>query len=240
MAKNRKSKTRFYEDDVRAFIFTKKKTANTANPFTGEIIENHPGGHGKKGGALRTSKDRIEARLDSFPSRRKAYAKIEKTYDEDTNLAAKTYSGEEGYIAINGHLRAGGDLGTFQNANLHKLQRAASGDLAEPTMVYRGVSDRIGDMILANKEYEAKGFTSTSTDPRYAGSFGNTVLEIRATKGATISSTSKFPEEMEIVQAHGAKYRVQGVEKSQTFSRITGGKKNPHRVTKRVIVLEQI
>jgi len=314
MAK-RKSKTRFYEDDLRAFIFPKKKkTTNVVNPFTGEQIENHAasgaqraarakkkagGGEAKpkpfslsamlkeqrakdpnfgKGDnddddpRLRSPKDRMAARTKYQNN----YNEIEKDYDAEVRGAIEVYTGDEGFNVVNKHLRGGGDFSTLPGGshrvadphsefpggtkavagpNMQALQDAASAKLSEPVMAYRGVSDRIGDMILnsPNKEYTARGMTSTSMNPVIANSYlagakkdaegvrtGRTMLEIRATKGAPVAKYSQYDDELEIIQAHGARYRVAGVEKKQ-FP-FTGPSKlgRPPNDPVRVIILEQV
>jgi len=280
MAKNRKSKTRFYEDDLRAFIFgKKKKTTNLVNPFTGEQIENHAqsgaqraarakkkaGGGGAKPKPFSLSamlkeqrakdqrvagqhlKDKeahekqIDQSLRSAPDREKAsgeyqenYRDLEKSYDAETQRAIEVYTGDEGFQVVNEHLRAGGDFSTLnleakarydrlgykqtvQPPNMQALQDAANEPLANPSMTYRGVSNRIGDLILDSPggEYTARGMTSTSMNPKTANSYSkqDTMLQIRATKGAPVNKYSSYDDELEIVQAHGARYKIVEVEK---------------------------
>ena len=152
----------------------------------------------------------------------------------DSYTAANEY-GPGGHDVINAVLRGRYDAKAKTNADFARIKAKAEANAIlitnalnkapapPPMLVWRGVTADIGKLIpdlTEGTEVALQGFQSTTLDPQTATSFGKTILEIRPTKGAYLSSL--VPEfgvaehlhgsgETEFLLPHNAHYRVKGV-----------------------------
>lgn len=161
-----------------------------------------------------------EARRRSFIDADKLSKELasQQTLTPEQEDALYKYSKTHNFDEANDYLRENG-LTRNASALIKNVQSAASQPLPEKTVVFRGVSERIGNMLLSGKEYEAQGFVSASLDPEVARDFTswakgeNTILEITAKTGVASGEVSSHQSETEVVQAHGTRYSVNGSEK---------------------------
>lgn len=189
-------------------------------------------------------KDRESARNSSFGSRASVGKKLDKmdkealqnrdwsksgVNDKDVQSAVNAYSAiGSGYKDMNGALRQGkGFEGIPKDIrkDAENLQKLAQQPLKKPQIVYRGVSKEVFDKQFAGltkgQEIATKGFASTSTSSAIAKNFsgggqkGDVLLEIKAKTGAYIADKSAVRYEYEMVQAHGTKYRMVGIEQGK-------------------------
>lgn len=139
--------------------------------------------------------------------------------------AVRNYTDSDNYEPMNRGLREGGDPTKVppqpQTAHLQKL---ASQPLSEPTVTYRGISHEMFDSDFGKAKVgaviTAKGFQSTSLDPGVGAGFaagdtatrGYPVMEIKAKSGVFVGDLSHAENEHEVIQAHGTKYRLVGIE----------------------------
>ncbi len=123
--------------------------------------------------------------------------------------AAAYYSTDTGYKAINDAYRSGGKVPPGVTSLNDEAKKSK---LPPDTVTYRGISKKRAEDIIAMGSMESQGLVSTSTELSTARKFtkDNHVLHIRAKTGVGIKSTSEYPEEQEILQAHGTKYQLMG------------------------------
>lgn len=155
-----------------------------------------------------------------------------------TERSLREYSGNELYGDINDALRKGKKPSEVPPQPVASdIQREAQKPLVKETVVYRGMLSKHADEILKSvkgNEIEMQGFVSTSTNPAVATGFSpppKTVMEIKAKRGVSPRDVSEYSNEMEIIQAHGTRYRVVGVRNDQ--------KVNGHSKV-RVIEMEEV
>lgn len=139
--------------------------------------------------------------------------------------AVRNYTDSDNYEPMNRALREGGDPTKVppqpQTAHLQTLSKQP---LSEPTVVYRGISEEMFDTQFSKAKVgaviTAKGFQSTSVDPGVGAGFaagdtatrGYPVLEIKAKTGLFAGDLSHAENEHEVIQAHGTRYRLIGIE----------------------------
>ena len=184
-----------------------------------------------------------EHRYDGSPNVNKRYDKLQDNFDKKfgddkkLNKTVDMYSRKTTYKKVNTNLRAGQSMEEQNTVNFKatELQKAASTKLPAGTTLYRGVSPAAGAAILKNNEMKSQGFVSTSTSSSAAHVFasGGFVLEIKAKTGMPLKRHSKHPQEFEVLQAHGTKYRVTG------FRQQKGGS-GPHADNQNIIMMEEI
>lgn len=177
---------------------------------------------------------------DSYKEHESIASKQKKLTKAEQN-AAKVYTSEE-YKKINGALRSGESIDNVPPPELKRLNsKAAKTKLPPGTVLYAGVGENTAKRILEGGDtFEHKGLRSTSVDPGTATKFlkGEPyVMEIKAKRGLAIDDSVSDWEEMEVVQAHGTKYRVIGFQKNRKLgsSSDRGGRKAVN-----VITLEEI
>ncbi len=129
--------------------------------------------------------------------------------------AAREYTGES-YKTVNNHLREGKDIKGLGEGYV-EFSKAAAEKLNKPVVVYRGFNKDPANMIKDVGKggiVEAKGFVSTSMNLTIASGFSKrenrNVLEIKAKTGVGIRNYSSRPDENELVQNVGTKYKFLG------------------------------
>jgi hypothetical protein len=148
------------------------------------------------------------------------------------------------YKTINAHLRNGGSFDDMfpslpsVGRQMKALQEATKQAIHPPVIVYRAVDAKIAQKFGVDKDIVMKGFVSTSMSPEIASHFtemkGRTLLEIKAKSGLAVSKLKETDwfGELEVLQAHGTKYRYVGKKKAKIGER--GDQSLP------VIMLEEV
>lgn len=133
------------------------------------------------------------------------------TYDERD--AVKYYTGS-GSSSINSALRSGKSLSP--KAKLIDSALSKASPPPPPELVWRGVPSVSQHALIGSLEsgdvIRLAGFQSTSVNPQTATSWssGQTLFEIKPTKGAYVGSISSHTSEREYILPHGAHYKVRG------------------------------
>ena len=120
-------------------------------------------------------------------------------------------------------------LNTALRKNPNRLNRYARviQDIVEdapqpppPQLVYRGLRGKFNINRKKGDIFELDGFQSTSIDPEVAERIAlrsteweTAIMEIIPNRGAYIKSVSQYPEEMEFLLPHKAKYKIVGRKK---------------------------
>jgi hypothetical protein len=133
--------------------------------------------------------------------------------------------------AINEHLRSGGTIGNFDpksvtNIDAHSLEAlknldvfdaVANQKLTQPVTVYRGIQGSVAESLFSNMKdgdmYQAKGFMSTTVNPKRALEYGTSVMEIKAKRGVYVGDHGSG-EEKELIKAHDSKFIFKGIRES--------------------------
>ena len=156
----------------------------------------------------------------------KAQSKAHGEPDKLTKEGIEHYTGNE-YDMVNGNLRDGlpmskahGDV--IMAKRMVALQKQASKEIPTPPpapLLYRGLSEKRAKSMKESggDPITAKGFVSTSISSKQAMTFSSKrrtgkghLMEIKPKRGVSVSKNSSYAEEMEVIQAHGTRYKYVG------------------------------
>jgi hypothetical protein len=181
---------------------------------------------------LRTRDDVKGEETHLFASRKTADAKAGISHEAGKS-AINAYTSNDHYKSANASLRGGGDITKVPpSPQMAHLNTLAQQPLSKPTLVYRGIPKDVFEKHYAHlgegSEMKGQGFGSASLSPNVARSFSDGggkedyVMEIKAKTGLAVSDMSEYPEEHEIIQAHGTRYRLLGIDRGSQIGNGTG------------------
>lgn len=91
-----------------------------------------------------------------------------------------------------------------------------------------------------DKEVALPGFNSASLDPGAFASTSRFCLEIRSKRCSHIGDVSEFPEEMEVLHPHNARYKVVDIQDDVTYTNASRPGTTSFSFKKNTVVLEEV